>query len=283
MRTTFFQLFCLLTTVAFVLSACNLPGNNATAEITPQPGQSTTNAAATIELTATRTESVPTETPTVTATETPLPEPSATATPEPPMAEVVRESNCRMGPGGIYDLVATYQAGQMLEVAAKDLGGGYWFVRNPEKPEEQCYLLAQNIRISGDTAALPQLTPRPSPTAAPYFKLDFRKFDTCQGDDFALFIVENAGSVPFRSAYIKVTNQKANQSVEHALNAFDLIVRCVLAKNIAPLNPGETGYVHSPPFKWGASGNTLRAVIMLCTEKNLTGTCVTQSMDVKQE
>jgi len=278
MRTTFFRLFCLLTTVALVLSACNLPGNNATAEVTSQTEES----AATIELTATRTESVPTETPTVTATETPLPEPSATATPEPPMAEVGRESNCRVGPGGIYDLVATYQTGQMLEVVAKDLGGGYWFVKNPEKPEEQCYLLANNITIIGDTSALPKFTPRPSPTAAPYFKVNFKKFDTCQGVDFALFIVENAGSVPFRSAYIKVTNQKVNKSVEQALNAFDLIVRCVLAKNIAPLNPGETGYVHSPPFEWGASGNTLRAIIMLCTEKNLKGTCVTQAIDVKE-
>jgi len=282
MRTTFFQLFCLLTTGALVLSACNLPGNNATVEITPQTEESTTNVTATIELTTTRTEVVSTQTPTVAATETPLPEPSATATPEPPMAEVGRESNCRVGPGGIYDLVATYQAGQMLEIVAKDLGGGYWFVRNPERPEEQCYLLANNITISGDTAALPKFTPRPSPTAAPYFKVNFKKFDACEGDDFALFIVENAGSVPFRSAYIKVTNQKVNKSVEQALNAFDLIVRCVLAKNIAPLNPGETGYVHSPPFEWGASGNTLRAVIMLCTEKNLTGTCVTQIIDVKE-
>lgn len=282
MRTTFFQLFCLLTTGVLVLSACNLPSSNATAEMTPQTEQSTTNATATIELTATRTEVVPIETPTVTATETPLPEPSSTATPEPPMAEVGRESNCRVGPGGIYDLVATYQTGQLLELVAKDLGGGYWFVRNPEKPEEQCYLLANNITINGDTSALPKFTPQPSPTAAPYFKVNFKKFDACKGEDFALFIVENTGSVPFRSAYIRVTEQKVNKSVEQALNAFDLIVRCVLAKNIAPLNPGATGYVHSPPFKWAASGNKLLAVIMLCTEKDLKGICVTQTIDVKE-
>ncbi len=284
MRTTHSQLFCLLTTVALVLSACNLPSSNETAEITPPAEQSTTDATATIDLAATQTrqaEVVPTKSPTETATETPLPEPSATPTPEPPIAEVVRETNCRVGPGGIYDLVATYQVGQMLEVVAKDLGGGYWFVSNPEKPEEQCYLLAQNIRISGDTSALPKFTPLPSPTAAPYFKVTFKKFDACNGEDFALFIVENAGSVPFRSAYIRVTEQKTSKSVEQALNAFDLIVRCVLAKNIAPLNPGATGYVHSPPFKWAAGGSKLRAAIMLCTEKNLKGTCVTQTVEVK--
>ena len=281
MRTTFFQLFCFVTTVVLILSACNLPSSNPTAENTPQTEQSTTNAVTTIESPATQTRQA-TKTPTVTATETPLSEPSATATPEAPMAEVVRETNCRVGPAGNYDLVSTYQAGQMLEIVAKDLGGGYWFVKNPEKPEEQCYLLAQNITITGDTLALPKFTPQPSPTAAPYFKVDFKKFDTCEGEDFALFVLENTGSVPFRSAYIKVTDQKVNKSVEQALNAFDLRVGCVLAKNIAPLDPGATGYVHTPPFTWAAHGHKLRAVIMICTEKNLKGTCVTQTVDVKE-
>ena len=280
MRTTFFKFSYLLIIGGLFISSCNMPSNR-TAERTKQAEQSTTNATATIELTPTQTEVAFTETPAATATETPVPEPSATITPEPPIAEVVRETNCRVGPAGNYDLVATYQVGQMLEVVAKDLGAGYWFVGNPEKPEEQCYLLAQNITVSGDTSALPKFTPRPSPTAAPYFNATFKKFDTCEGEDFALFIIENLGSVPFRSAYIKVTDQKVNKSVEQALNAFDLRVRCVLAKNIAPLEQGATGYVTSPPFSWSATGNRLRAVIMLCTEKDLKGTCVTQSIDLK--
>jgi hypothetical protein len=280
MRKTLSQLSYFVIIGAFILSACNVPGNNVVAD-TPQAEQSTPTDVATVAPTATPTEVLPTETPTQTATETPIPEPSITSTPVPPKAEVLRESNCRVGPGGIYDLVATYQAGQMLEVVAKDLGGGYWFVRNPEKPEEQCYLLAQNITITGDIAALPKFTPRPSPTAAPYFKVAFKKLDKCKGEDFALFTLENTGSVPFRSAYIKVTDQRVNRSVEQAVSAFDLYVGCVLAKNIAPLDPGGTGYLTSPPFKWSVSGHKVRAVIMLCTEKNLKGTCVTQSIDVK--
>ena len=112
--------------------------------------------------------------------------------------------------------------------------------------------------------------------------MTFKKFDTCEGEDFTLFVIDNLGSVPFRSAYIKVTDQKVNKSVEQALNAFDLRVRCVLAKNIAPLEQGATGYLTSPPINWSARGNKLRAVIMLCTEKDLKGSCVTQSLDVKE-
>jgi hypothetical protein len=282
MRTTFSRHFYLSITVVLLLSACNLPVSNATAENPLGTESSTPNATATLKLVATKTEVVPTHTPTEAVTETPPPEPSETATPEAPKAEVVRETNCRLGPAGNYDLVAKYQVGQMLEVAAKDLGAGYWFVRNPEKPEEQCYLLAQNIKISGDTSALPKFTPQPSPTSAPYFNVSFKKFDTCKGEDFALFVVENTGSIPFRSAYIKVIDQKANKSVEQALNAFDQIVGCVLAKNIAPLNSGATGYITSPSFKWAVNRDKLRAVIMLCTEKNLKGTCITQTINVKK-
>lgn len=281
MRTPFFKILYLLTIGALVLSACNLPGSNVTAETTSPPEPSATKATATLELTSPSTEILPTATPSETATETPLPEPSTTATPDIPMATVGRESNCRTGPAGNYDLVATYQAGQVLEVVANDLGAGYLFVRNPEKPEEQCYLLANSLTIDGDLAALPKFTPRPSPTAAPYFTASFKKFDTCEGYDYALFVVENTGSIAFRSVYIKVTDQKAGKSVEQVLSAFDLRVKCVLAKNIAPLDPGATGYVTSPPFKWNARANKLQAILMLCTEKALKGTCVPQSLEVK--
>jgi hypothetical protein len=283
MRTTFFTLFYLLLTGVLALSACNMPSSNATEQVITPTDQAVITVSPTIDAAATQTrqaELAPTETHTVTPTETPVPEPSATHTPEPPVAEVVRETNCRVGPAGNYDLVSTYQPGQRLEVVAKDLGAGYWVVKNPEIPEEQCYLLAQNITINGDTSALPKFTPLPSPTAAPYFNVSFRKFDTCEGEDFALFNVENAGSIPFRSYYIRVTDQKAGKTVEQVLNAFDLRVRCVLAKNIAPLNPGEAGYVYSPQFTWNATSNKLTAVIMICTEKDLKGTCVTRTVEV---
>jgi len=274
MRTIFFKLFCLLITGVLVLSACNMQSSDAT-----EPPAAT--ATATLEATATSTEVPATETPTATATETPVPEPSETGTPEPVTADVGRESNCRIGPAGNYELVATYQIGQKLEVLGRDLGNGYLFVKNPEKPEEQCYLLANNVTIIGDVSSLPKFTPQPSPTAAPYFKVTFKKFNTCENLQYALFVVENTGSVPFRSFYIKVTDQKVGQSVEQVLNAFDLRVGCTLAKNIAPLNSGETGYVTSPQFKWNVNGHKLRAVIQLCTEKNLKGTCVIQTVDVK--
>ncbi|MEP7134578.1 MAG: hypothetical protein ABI904_06560 [Chloroflexota bacterium] len=280
MRTTYFRFFSLLMIGGLILSACNMPGSNTAAETTPPTSQSVANTAVPIEATSTPTEIAPTETPTATATETLTPEPSSTSTPEIPKAEVNRESNCRVGPGGQYDLVATYQAGQKLEVVAKDLGNGFLFVKNPDKPEDQCYLLAQNITVTGDLSALPKFTPQPSPTLAPDFKATFKKFGVCNGENYAIFDVVNIGSATFSSSYIKVTNTKLKKFVEQ-VDAFDLHVGCVLAKAIYPLDPGGSGYVTSSVFKWSGTGD-LQVVIMLCAEKGLKGACVTQSMPIKE-
>jgi len=279
MRTNLFKLFCLLLIGWMILAACNMPGSEATAEVLSPTEEPPT---ATVEPSATSTDAPPTETPTITPTETLTPEPSATSTPEPPMAKVGRETNCRIGPAGNYELVATYQEGQLLEVVAKDLGAGYWFVRNPEKPEDECYLLANNVTITGDTSILPKFTPLPSPTAAPYFSVTFRKFDTCKDRDYAIFVVENTGSVAFRSAYIRVTDSKASQTVEHVVNAFDLWTGCIIAQNVAPLEGGATGYTRSPSFKWNARGHELQGVFQLCTEKDLKGTCVIRTIEFSE-
>lgn len=282
MKTISFHVFGLLALFALLAQGCNLPGDAPNQAAAPPP-QETLEIATSTPLPPTATLPPPTETltPSPAATETPTLEPSATPTEVPPVAEVARESNCRIGPAGGYDLVATYQAGKILNIIARDLGGGFVFVQNPDKPEEQCYILESNIKISGEIAALPQITPPPSPTAAPNFTVEFRKFDTCKDRYFADFIVVNTGSVQFRSAYVKVTDQKQNKFVEKSMLAFDLMEQCIVARNISPLLPGGSGYVQSDYYKWDPRPNKQTAIIMLCTEQGLKGTCVTKTLEFK--
>jgi len=248
------------------------------------PTQEVAGAASSTPLPPTETPPPPpaeTPTPVSAATETATPEPSATPTEIIPIAEVLRESNCRTGPAGAYTLVATYQVGKQLNIVARDLGGGFVYVQDPENPQDQCYILQSNLKISGETAALPQFTPPPSPTSAPNFTVEFWKFGTCKDFYVAHFTVVNTGSAQFRSAYVKVTDQKKQQSVEQSLNAFDLYKGCIVAKNIAPLTPGSTGYVQSAYYKWDPRPNKQIAIIMLCTDQNLKGTCVTKTLEFK--
>lgn len=282
MKTTHLRMVSLLAVFVLLMQGCHLPGG-----APPQTAATATQEAAEVAtstpLPPTETPPPPTEThtPTPAATETPTLEPSATPTEVPPVAEVARESNCRIGPAGGYDLVATYQAGKILNIIARDLGGGFVFVQNPDRPEEQCYILENNIKISGGIAALPQITPPPSPTAAPNFTVEFRKFDTCKDRYFADFIVVNTGSVQFRSAYVKVTDQRQNKFVEKSMLAFDLMEQCIVARNISPLLPGGTGYAQSDYYKWDPRPNKQTAIIMLCTEQGLKGACVTKVLEFR--
>lgn len=231
---------------------------------------------------------LPAETATEAASLTPvqpegvLPTETLTLTPVPAIAEVMKETRCLSGPGNHYKLIATFQAGVKLEIEARDLGGGYIFVKNPDQPEAPCYILLNNARVTGEPSALPQYTPLPSPTLAPNFTATFKKFELCKGNVMAQFVIKNTGSVAFRSAYIKVTNTRNNDVVEQVVNAFDLYTGCIIAKNIAPLDPGATGYLSSPTFKVDPRGSKLRAVIQACTEKALKGTCINFVLEIKQ-
>jgi len=289
-----FRIFYALVAIFLAASACSLP-TAAQPTAIPPTSAPPTSAALPTQLESTSTpeptiQFVPgTETPTPTQgiTETATLEvgvfPTDTLTPtlEPVYADVMKETNCRTGPGGHYNLVATYQAGIKLEVIGRDLGGGFIYVQNPDKPEEQCYVLSNNVKITGDPSVLPQYTPLASPTAAPSFTGSFKKFDLCKGNVYAQFVIINNGSVPFRSAYIKVINLRTNESTEKVVDAFDLTTACIIAKNIAPLDPGVTGYLSSETFLRDPRGNKMRAIIQVCTEKAMKGTCVNTVIEIK--
>ncbi|MCX6079003.1 MAG: hypothetical protein NTW32_05665 [Chloroflexi bacterium] len=287
------RIFWMLSILLLAAMACSLP----VGQPTPIPSVlAVPTLAASVTIPAEPTTPVPavpselpTETliPTALVTETAtlpvgvFPTDTPTPTLEPVIADVMKVTNCRTGPGSNYDLVVIFQTGARLQVVARDQGGGFIFVQNPDKAEEQCYVLANNVRLTGDASILPQITPKSSPTAAPGFTATFKKFDLCKGNVFAQFVVVNTGSVPFRSAYIKVTNLRNNDSAEKSVNAFDLYTGCIIAKNIAPLNSGATGYLSSELFLHDPRGNKMRAIIQACTEKGLKGTCVNTVIEIK--
>lgn len=289
-----FRFICALSALFLAASACVVPS---VAPAKPAPTQSSVNMLASTQ-TALAAQQTPTppppsetpppaETPTESITLTPtlqvgvVPTETPTPTFEPVLADVMKETTCRTGPGNHYDLLATFQAGEKLTVLARDLGGGFIFVSNPDNPDAPCYILANNVRITGELSVLPQYTSLPSPTASPNFTATFKKFDLCKGNVFAQFVIQNVGSVPFRSAYIRVTNPKNNEVAEKAVDAFDLYTGCIIAKNIAPLDPGATGYLSSELFKLDPRGNKLRVVIQACTEKGLKGTCINTGFEIK--
>jgi hypothetical protein len=82
------------------------------------------------------------------------------------MVIVSRATNCRFGPGTIYDLLGVLLVGETTEVTARSSAPNYWIVNNPDRAGE-CWLWAQYATVSGDTSVLPLRTPPPTPTPSP--------------------------------------------------------------------------------------------------------------------
>ena len=84
-------------------------------------------------LPVTGTPATPTLTPTSTASATP----TFTALPPlTPMISVSVPTNCRVGPGKVYRRVGGLLVGEVVQVYARNPGGDYWYIRNPDSPSD---------------------------------------------------------------------------------------------------------------------------------------------------
>ena len=162
--------------IAIALMASGLACNLSTSSPTETPaGQAETAIAGTVAAHITE-SAVPdvTEVATIGPVDTSIPEQSpspppglATATtsaPSIPMVSVSINTNCRTGPGVSYDLRGALLVGETEEIVAVSTAPNYWYITNPDRPGEFCYLWGEYATVVGETQALPKFTPLPSPT-----------------------------------------------------------------------------------------------------------------------
>lgn len=86
-----------------------------------------------------------------------------TATPEKPMVSVSVDTNCRSGPGKIYDWIGGLLVGEKAEVVGQSMDGNYWVIKNPDRAGD-CWLWGNYATVVGPIANLPKFTPPPTPT-----------------------------------------------------------------------------------------------------------------------
>lgn len=154
----------LSTIVIIALSACNLPAGNG-------DGGDETDGIDDLALTVTAQYLLlnqETNTPEFTATPEFTSTPELTATPSVPQVTVSVNTNCRTGPGLVYDLLGGLNIGQIAEVVGKSSSTGYWIVKLPGS-STICWLFPQHATVSGNTANLPEypVPPTPTPTNTP--------------------------------------------------------------------------------------------------------------------
>jgi hypothetical protein len=265
--------------------ACYVPGT------TPIPDQDLLGTMVAQTVAAGQTQSAPTVTPisivtatptfTFTPTLSPTPTltftPVFTSTPLIPLISVSVPTNCRVGPGKVFERVGALLVGEVAEVVGRDPTGNYWYIRNPDASGDFCWLWGEYATLTGNFAALPMFTPPPTPTPEPAFDLSYNGKDTCSGWWVDLE-VENTGGITFRSISITVKDTVLGTTLNSSTDGFTEKSGCSGTVTKDTLSPGDTRIVSSPAFDYDPAGNKIRATVTLCSNKGLNGMCVTDTI-----
>jgi len=226
--------------------------------------------------TATFTTEPPTFTPTATLSPTPI----FTATPLVPQVSVSVATNCRVGPGKVYDRVGALLVGEVAELVGRDPTGAYWYIRNPDSESGFCWLWGEYATVFGNLTLLPILTPPPTPTPVPDFDVSFSSVDTCVGWWVELKL-ENTGGMAFKFMSLTLRDTVTNVVVSVDSNSFTNINGCLTTKTRDTLNSGTKMIVSSPVFAYDPTGHKLRATVTLCTGQSQSGACISKVINFK--
>jgi len=220
---------------------------------------------------ATFTPELPVFTPTATLSPTPI----FTSTPLIPQISVSEPTNCRVGPGKVYDRVGALLLGEVAEVAGRNPIGNYWYIRNPDQSNGFCWLWGEYATVTGNISVLPVYTPPPTPTPTPNFASFYAGKDTCTGwwVDIEL---DNTGGVSFRSIALTLRDTINDTVLSMYADSFTDLNGCGTPNTKDTLSPGDTRIVSSPAFTYDPTGHKLRATITLCSSPGQAGMCVTQ-------
>jgi hypothetical protein len=217
----------------------------------------------------------PTFTPSVTLSPTPI----FTATSGIPQISVSVATNCRVGPGKVYDRVGALLVGEVAEVVGRNQVSNYWYIREPTR-NVYCWLWGEYATVTGNFAALPVYTPPPTPTPMPDFDADYDGLETCNGWWTDIWL-DNIGGVSFESISMTIRDTDTDTVVSMYTDVFHDIDGCSGTDTEERLNPGDSHVVSGPVFTYNPTGHTLRATITLCSRDGQNGMCITESIRFK--
>lgn len=278
--------------VLWIISmACGLPGASTPVPVVQDPNAVNTSIAQTIAARqteaalanpATATFTSAPEIPTLTLEPTLSATPEFTATSETPMISVEVDTNCRVGPGAIFERVGILLVGETAEVVGREPKGEYWYIHNPDSDEgvEFCWVWGEYATVTGNTLPLLYLSPPPPPSTS--FSAVFEKLETC-ATWWVDFKLTNKSGVVFKSVSIVLTDTATSPVTAISLqtNGFTNNEGCGSPVVTQTLVGGATATASSGYFAYNPAGHAINAKITLCTEVAQGGTCVTQELNFK--
>jgi hypothetical protein len=301
----FFAIFASICLIS--LSACNMPGGPSvidgpnqvpTAGIQTQVAgiMASTSAAATAlsNAVAGTLAAMATNTPIFTYTPSLSPTPSLTSTPtftltpSVPMVSVSVQTNCRTGPGSIYDILGVLGVGKTAEVVGRSVYNDTWIIKLPSNPAITCWLWGQYATVTGNTTGLPSFNPPPTPTPkvtntpAPGFSVSFVDTTYCAPEYAFQFQVNNTGGITWESIKLVITDNTASTTTTHTADSFRSYETCSLESSQENLEPGEGAHVanYNPgQLDYNPSGHDFTANVKVCSQNGLAGTCLEKTIN----
>ena len=259
------------------------------AGLTQNVPQATSSATLEATSTVTFTPEPPTFTPTetLTPTQTLTATPSLTFTPLIPLISVSVPTNCRNGPGKVYEMVGALLVGEFAEVFGRDSTNSYWYIRNPDSRSEFCWVWGNYATLTGPVLLLPVFTPPPTPTPtftptpSPAFKADYASLDTCNGSWWVEIKLKNKGTLPLKSVNISVKDEVTGVLLVNLADGFTNMDGCLTKSTKNILGIDDTYLLSAPAFNYDPTGNDLKVTITLCSNTGQKGSCATNKLNIK--
>jgi len=203
----------------------------------------------------------PSETPTATpsATET------VTPTPEPGIANVEQNINCRLGPKDVYDLVHIFGKGDVVNILGKNEAETFWFVEDQGGGSIKCWLWREYTNTEGVTKDVPVFTPPPEPPPIMNFVLTYKG----SGNKYVHVYVQNTGNLPIQSHMSTFKDTKKGELLTTTSNTFG---------SSAKISVGNTGVVSSPQFSVDTIGHQMKVTVKVCSTDGQTGKCLSKNI-----
>lgn len=226
------------------------------------------------------------------STATPTPDLSISPTPASGVWLIFTENtNCRMGPGGFYPLVATINAGEKVEAVGRTQDSQYFYMRYIDTSAHYCWVpVVYAIQSgTGSSQALkvytvePTTTPTVTPTAEFGFRMTYNGIITCNSNYAVRVSITNTGNLTWQSFKIVVVDSTLSKSGTNISDNFVGYDGCNVTSQVASVGSGQTALIAN--YSTGAlsadpTGHTLTVVVTLYSGKGLTGTSLSKEIVV---
>jgi hypothetical protein len=187
-------------------------------------------------------------------------------------------TNCRAGQGTDFDRITILLKGEEAEAVGVDTSGDYWFIRQPDKLTDFCWLWGRYVTPTGPYEALPVFTQIPTPTPGFEFQISYHaNISPCGGFFVLQYRIENTGSVTLESWQTTTIDHTGGSNPQPNQQNIFMNNGCVIGGEKANLLPGDAHYIRAL-FTNNPAGHDLTVTALICAADGLGGGCTSRTI-----